>query len=150
MINTIGDNANTYLNISILFKCEKDVSLMRPDEKYVVVDVQSKTKAPGLLTLSQVSTADKDGRSTADKKRAAYYEVEPEGGWLAAEHVQKMSRYALAALGFTTLKSTSENFDLIDGIHHPADVVKGILEQLYAAAKEDPRSSYALNAYNYR
>lgn len=80
MINTIGDNANTYLNISILFKCEKDVSLMMPDEKYVVVDVQRKTKAPGLLTLSQVSTADKDGHSTADKKRAAYYEVEPECG----------------------------------------------------------------------
>ncbi|WP_105631522.1 glycoside hydrolase family protein, partial [Cronobacter dublinensis] len=134
----------------VCVKYEKDAPLMMPDEKGAMVDVQRKTKAPGLLTLSQVSTVDKDGHSTADKKRAAYYEVEPEGGWLAAEHVQKMSRYALAALGFTTLKSTSENFDLIDGIHHPADVVKGILEQLYAAAKEDPRSSYALNAYNYR
>ncbi|WNY84612.1 peptidoglycan DD-metalloendopeptidase family protein [Cronobacter dublinensis] len=134
----------------VCVKYEKDAPLMMPDEKGAMVDVQRKTKAPGLLTLSQVSTVDEDGHSTADKKRAAYYEVEPEGGWLAAEHVQKMSRYALAALGFTTLKSTSENFDLIDGIHHPADVVKGILEQLYAAAKEDPRSSYALNAYNYR
>ncbi|WP_105738316.1 glycoside hydrolase family protein [Cronobacter dublinensis] len=134
----------------VCVKYEKDAPLMMPDEKGAMMDVQRKTKAPGLLTLSQVSTVDEDGHSTADKKRAAYYEVEPEGGWLAAEHVQKMSRYALAALGFTTLKSTSENFDLIDGIHHPADVVKGILEQLYAAAKEDPRSSYALNAYNYR
>ncbi len=47
MINTTGDNANTYLNISILFKYEKDVSLMMPDEKGAMVDVQRKTKAPG-------------------------------------------------------------------------------------------------------
>ncbi|EOD3574674.1 M23 family metallopeptidase [Cronobacter sakazakii] len=123
---------------------------MVPDAQGVMVDAQRNTRAPGRVEMSQLSAVDPDGHSVTDKKRAAYYEIEPEAGWLAAEKAEKISRYALAALGFTTLKSTTENFDLIDGIHHPAGVVKGILEQLYAAAQAETRSSYALNAFNYR
>ncbi|ELQ6223017.1 hypothetical protein R2320_004343, partial [Cronobacter turicensis] len=134
----------------VCLKYDKDVPLMMPDAKGVMVDAQRKTRAPGVVEMSQVTGVDQDGHSVTDKKRAAYYEIEPEAGWLAAEKAEKISRYAFAALGFTTLKSTTDNFDLIDGIHHPAGVVKSILEQLYAAAKEETRSAYALNAFNYR
>lgn len=134
----------------VCLKYDKDVPLMVPDAQGVMVDAQRNTRAPGRVEMSQLSAVDPDGHSVTDKKRAAYYEIEPEAGWLAAEKAEKISRYALAALGFTTLKSTTENFDLIDGIHHPAGVVKGILEQLYAAAQAETRSSYALNAFNYR
>ncbi|EQA5672428.1 glycoside hydrolase family protein [Cronobacter malonaticus] len=140
----VGEDAPVFL------KYDKDVPLMMPDAKGVMADAQRKTRAPGLVEMSQVSAVDKEGHSVTDKKCAAYYEIEPEAGWLAAEKAEKISRYALAALGFTTLKSTTDNFDLIDGIHHPAGVVKGILEQLYAAAQAETRSEYALNAFNYR
>ncbi|MDK1229592.1 hypothetical protein [Cronobacter turicensis] len=134
----------------VCLKYDKDVPLMMPDAKGVMVDAQRKTRAPGVVEMSQVTGVDRDGHSVTDKKRAAYYEIEPEAGWLAAEKAAKISRYAFAALGFTTLKSTTDNFDLIDGIHHPAGVVKSILEQLYAAAQAETRSEYALNAFNYR
>ncbi|EOI5715202.1 glycoside hydrolase family protein [Cronobacter turicensis] len=140
----VGEDAPVFL------KYDKDVPLMMPDAKGVMADAQRKTRAPGLVEMSQVSAVDKEGHSVTDKKCAAYYEIEPEAGWLAAEKAEKISRYALAALGFTTLKSTTDNFDLIDGIHHPAGVVKGILEQLYAAAQAETRTEYALNAFNYR
>ncbi|EPF4655188.1 CHAP domain-containing protein [Cronobacter sakazakii] len=134
----------------VCLKYDKDVPLMVPDAQGVMVDAQRNTRAPGRVEMSQVSAVDLDGHSVTDKKRAAYYEIEPEAGWLTAEKAEKISRYDLAALGFTTLKSTTDNFDLIDGIHHPAGVVKGILEQLYVAAQAETRSAYALNAFNYR
>ncbi|WP_430996626.1 glycoside hydrolase family 19 protein [Klebsiella pneumoniae] len=109
-----------------------------------------KTKAPGILTLANVPGVDAKGKTLTNNKDAAYYQIRPEGGWLAAASVQKVSQYALGELGFVTLNKASESFDLIDGIKQPNNVVKGILEQLYKAAEEETRTTHALNKYNYQ
>ncbi|XGI66571.1 hypothetical protein AAHY00_11520 [Klebsiella pneumoniae] len=87
-----------------------------------------KTKAPGILTLAKVPGVDAEGNTLSSNKDAAYYQIRPEGGWLPASSVQKVSQYALGELGFVTLNKASESFDLIDGIKQPNNVVKGILE----------------------
>ncbi|WP_228308366.1 glycoside hydrolase family 19 protein [Klebsiella pneumoniae] len=109
-----------------------------------------KTKAPGILTLANVPGVDAEGNTLTSNKDAAYYQIRPEGGWLAAASVKKVSQYALGELGFVTLNKASESFDLIDGIKQPNNVVKGILEQLYKAAEEETRTTHALNKYNYQ
>ncbi|UNF10712.1 hypothetical protein L6506_14855 [Klebsiella grimontii] len=109
-----------------------------------------KTKGPGILTLSKVPGVDAGGNTLSSNQDAAYYQIRPEGGWLAAASVQKVSQYALDELGFVTLNKTPESFDLIDGIKQPNNVVKGILEQLYKAAEDETRTSHALNKYNYK
>ena len=109
-----------------------------------------KTKAPGILTLANVPGVDAEGNTLSSNKDAAYYQIRPEGGWLPASSVQKVSQYALGELGFVTLNKASESFDLIDGIKQPNNVVKGILEQLYKAAQDETRTTHALNKYNYK
>lgn len=109
-----------------------------------------KTKAPGILTLAKVPEVDAEGNTLGNNKDAAYYQIRPEGGWLAAASVQKVSQYALGELGFVTLNKAPESFDLIDGIKQPNNVVKGILEQLYKAAQDETRTTHALNKYNYQ
>jgi len=109
-----------------------------------------KTKAPGILTLAKVPGVDAEGNTLSSNKDAAYYQIRPEGGWLPASSVQKVSQYALGELGFVTLNKASESFDLIDGIKQPNNVVKGILEQLYKAAQDETRTTHALNKYNYK
>jgi hypothetical protein len=49
-----------------------------------------------------------------------------------------------------TLDKAPESFDLIDGVKHPDNVVKGILEQMYKAAEAETRTSHILNKYNYK
>ncbi|EPH0247093.1 hypothetical protein V9Y29_06940 [Klebsiella pneumoniae] len=109
-----------------------------------------KTKISGVLTLAKVPGVDAEGNTLSGNQDAAYYQIRPEGGWLAAASVKKVSQYALGELGFVTLNKASESFDLIDGIKHPNNVVKGILEQLYKAAEDETRTSHALNKYNYQ
>ncbi len=109
-----------------------------------------KTKISGVLTLAKVLGVDAEGNTLSGNQDAAYYQIRPEGGWLAAASVKKVSQYALGELGFVTLNKASESFDLIDGIKHPNNVVKGILEQLYKAAEDETRTSHALNKYNYQ
>ncbi|TNV23012.1 hypothetical protein FH968_02930 [Buttiauxella sp. B2] len=108
-----------------------------------------KTQAPGTLTLSTAPGADAQGNALTSNKDAAFYQ-RPEGDWLAAASVQKVSQYALGELGFVTLDKAPESFDLIDGIKHPDNMVKGILEQMYKGAQEETRTSHALNEYNYK
>ncbi|HBX5940479.1 TPA: hypothetical protein MH583_22690, partial [Klebsiella pneumoniae] len=57
-----------------------------------------KTKAPGILTLANVPGVDAEGNTLTSNKDAAYYQIRPEGGWLAAASVQKVSQYALGEL----------------------------------------------------
>ncbi|WP_281075686.1 hypothetical protein [Klebsiella quasivariicola] len=109
-----------------------------------------KTKAPGILTLANVPGVDAEGNTLNSNKDAAWFQIRPEGGWLPAASVKKVSQYALGELGFVTLNKAPESFDLIDGIKQPNNVVKGILEQLYKAAQEESRSTHALNKYNYK
>ncbi|MCK6820266.1 MULTISPECIES: hypothetical protein [Enterobacter cloacae complex] len=68
---------------------------------------------------------------------------------MAKESVKKVAQFDLAGLGFVTLDKKPESFDLIDGIHHPDNVVKGILSELYKAAQNETDSSRKLNQYNY-
>ncbi|EOW6644722.1 glycoside hydrolase family 19 protein [Cronobacter muytjensii] len=109
-----------------------------------------KTKSSGILTLAKVPGVDAEGNTLSSNQDATYYQIRPEGGWLAAASVQKVSQYALGELGFVTLNKTPESFDLIDGIKQPNNVVKGILELLYKAAQEESRTTHALNKYNYK
>ncbi|HBR7626525.1 TPA: hypothetical protein L9385_005268, partial [Klebsiella pneumoniae] len=46
-----------------------------------------KTKAPGILTLANVPGVDAEGNTLTSNKDAAYYQIRPEGGWLAAASV---------------------------------------------------------------
>ncbi|MBZ9578966.1 glycoside hydrolase family 108 protein [Klebsiella quasivariicola] len=109
-----------------------------------------KTKAPGILTLANVPGVDAEGNTLTSNKDAAWFQIRPEGGWLPAASVKKVSQYALGELGFVTLNKAPESFDLIDGIKQPNNVVKGILEQLYKAAQDETRTTHALNKYNYK
>ncbi|MEG5552403.1 glycosyl hydrolase 108 family protein [Enterobacter wuhouensis] len=108
-----------------------------------------KTKISGILSLAKVPGVDAAGHALSSNKDAAWFQIRPEGGWLAAGSVQKLSQYALGELGFVTLNKAPESFDLLDGIKQPNNVVKGILEQLYKVAQEETRPAHALNKYNY-
>ncbi|HHG0885222.1 TPA: glycoside hydrolase family 108 protein [Klebsiella pneumoniae] len=139
----VGEDAPVYLT------WKTDAPLFEKGERGMVAGSR-KTKAPGILTLAKVPGVDAEGNTLSSNKDAAYYQIRPEGGWLPASSVQKVSQYALGELGFVTLNKASESFDLIDGIKQPNNVVKGILEQLYKAAQDETRTTHALNKYNYK
>ncbi|WP_130957410.1 glycoside hydrolase family 108 protein [Klebsiella pneumoniae] len=139
----VGEDAPVYLT------WKTDAPLFEKGERGMVAGSR-KTKAPGILTLAKVPGVDAEGNTLSSNKDAAYYQIRPEGGWLPALSVQKVSQYALGELGFVTLNKASESFDLIDGIKQPNNVVKGILEQLYKAAQDETRTTHALNKYNYK
>jgi len=106
-------------------------------------DCRRKTKAPGILTLSRVPVLEEEGQP-------AYYQIRPEGGWVAAEDIQTLSQYALAERGFVAVNKAGVSFDLIDGSLQPDNLVKVILEELHKAAREETRPGYVLNQYNYQ
>ncbi|MFZ4833741.1 hypothetical protein [Rouxiella sp. Mn2063] len=124
-------------------KYPESATLFTKNAEGQMVDSTRKTRTQGIVTRSKVPVEDKDGQ-------AAYYQIHKENGWLAASSVQKVSQYALGELGFVTLDKAPESFDLIDGIKHPDNIVKGILEQMYNAAKDETRTSHVLNEYNYK
>ena len=109
-------------------------------------DTSRKTRTPGILTRTKVPT-EPPGSSNETVK---YYQIRNENGWVKAESVTLVSRYTLNKLGFLALDREAGSFDLIDGIHQPDNVVQGILEQLYKAAKAETRTQYMLNQYNYK
>ncbi|HBR3022903.1 TPA: hypothetical protein L9Q96_003951, partial [Klebsiella pneumoniae] len=138
-----GEDAPVYLT------WQKDALLSDKGDTGITAGSR-KTKAPGILTLAKVPGVDAEGNPLTSNKDAAWYQIRPEGGWLPADSVKKVSQYALGELGFVTLNKAPESFDLIDGIKHPNNVVKGILEQLYKAAQDETRTTHALNKYNYK
>ena len=138
-----GEDAPVYLT------WQKDALLSDKGDTGITAGSR-KTKAPGILTLAKVPGVDAEGNPLTSNKDAAWYQIRPEGGWLPADSVKKVSQYALGELGFVTLNKAPESFDLIDGIKHPNNVVKGILEQLYKAAQDEKRTTHALNKYNYK
>ena len=138
-----GEDAPVYLT------WQKDALLSDKGDTGITAGSR-KTKAPGILTLAKVPGVDAEGNPLTSNKDAAWYQIRPEGGWLPADSVKKVSQYALGELGFVTLNKASESFDLIDGIKQPNNVVKGILEQLYKAAQDETRTTHALNKYNYK
>ncbi|AIN19673.1 hypothetical protein CH54_3266 [Yersinia rochesterensis] len=124
-------------------KYPKAAALFAKDAAGQMVDSTRKTLTQGIVTLSKVPVVDVDGRP-------AYYQIHRENGYLAASSVQKLSQYALGELGFVALDKTSESFNLLDGVQHPDNIVKGILEQMYKAAQDETRTSHVLNEHNYR
>ncbi|MCK7230300.1 hypothetical protein L8P27_21135 [Enterobacter asburiae] len=138
-----GEDAPAYLT------WKADAPLFDKGERGMITGSR-KTRAPGILTLAKVPGVDAGGNTLTSNQDAAYYQIRPEGGWLPAASVQKVSQYALGELGFVTLNKAPASFDLIDGIKQPNNVVKGILEQLYKAAQDEARTTHALNKYNYQ
>jgi len=139
----VGEDNPAYLSYA------EGAALFMPDASGKMVSTERKSRAPGILTRSKVPGVDADGKALTDNTDAAYYQIRPEGGWMAASSVKKVAQFDLASQGFVTLDKTPESFDLIDGIHHPDNVVKGILEELHKAAQNETDSSRALNQYNY-
>nr|WP_281076790.1 hypothetical protein [Klebsiella quasivariicola] len=139
----VGEDAPVYLT------WQKDALLSDKGDTGLTAGGR-KTKAPGILALAKVPGVDAEGNPLTSNKDAAWYQIRPEGGWLPAASVKKVSQYALGELGFVTLNKAPESFDLIDGIKQPNNVVKGILEQLYKAAQDETRTTHALNKYNYK
>ncbi len=138
-----GEDAPVYLT------WQTDAPLFDKGEQGMVAG-ERKTRASGVLTLAKVPGVDAGGNTLTSNQDAAYYQIRPEGGWLPAASVKKVSQYALGELGFVTLNKAPASFDLIDGVKRPDNVVKGILAQLYKAAKEEKRITHALNKYNYQ
>ncbi|WP_246104022.1 hypothetical protein [Yersinia kristensenii] len=132
-----GEQAPAFL------KYPKAAALFAKDAAGQMVDSTRKTLTQGIVTLSKVPVVEVDGRPT-------YYQIHRENGYLAASSVQKLSQYALGELGFVALDKASESFNLLDGVQHPDNIVKGILEQMYKAAQDETRTSHALNEYNYQ
>lgn len=138
-----GEDAPVYLT------WQTDAPLFDKGEQGMVAE-NRKTRASGILTLAKVPGVDAGGNTLTSNQDAAYYQIRPEGGWLPAASVKKVSQYALDELGFVTLNKAPASFDLIDGVKRPDNVVKGILAQLYKAAQEEKRITHALNKYNYQ
>ena len=138
-----GEDAPVYLT------WQTDAPLFDKKEQGMVAG-ERKTRASGVLTLANVPGVDAGGNTLTSNQDAAYYQICPEDGWLPAASVKKVSQYALDELGFVTLNKAPASFDLIDGVKRPDNVVKGILAQLYKAAKEEKRITHALNKYNYQ
>ncbi|MEP8686391.1 hypothetical protein ABKW01_14085 [Enterobacter hormaechei] len=138
----VGNDSPVYL------AWQKDAALSDKGDTGMTAS-NRKTKISGILTLAKVPSVDAAGNALSSNKDAAWFQIRPEGGWLAAGSVQKLSQYALGELGFVTLNKAPESFDLLDGIKQPNNVVKGILEQLYKVAQEETRPAHALNKYNY-
>lgn len=116
--------------------------LYAPDAEGAMKDTGRLTRAPGILTLSGVPVIKVDEAVT-------HYQIHPEGGWLPAADITRVPQWSLGELGFVTLDGKPESFDLIDGLSPPDNVVKGILGEMYKAARADPRPGSALNQYNY-
>ncbi|WP_134705446.1 hypothetical protein [Rahnella sp. CJA17(1/100)] len=117
--------------------------LFSKDAKGAMAESSRKTRAPGILTLSKVPAVSADGIPT-------HYQIRPEGGFLAADSVEKLSQFDLGKLGFSIIKDDPESFQLLDAENQPQNVVKGIFEKLKAAAEDDPAFSNALASHKYK
>ena len=137
-----GEDAPVYLT------WKADAPLFEKGERGMVAGSR-KTKISGILTLAKVPGVDAEGNTLRNNKDAAYYQIRPEGGWLACQCSEGIT-VCVWELGFVTLNKAPESFDLIDGIKQPDNVVKGILEQLYKVAQDETRTTHTLNKYNYK
>ncbi|WP_240726340.1 hypothetical protein [Escherichia sp. E4702] len=149
MENFITNSGNAGEDAPVYLTWQTNAPLFDKGERSMVAGSR-KTRAPGILTLAKVPAVDARGNTLTSNQDAAYYQIRPEGGWLPAASVKKVSQYALGELGFVTLNKAPVSFDLIDGVKQPDNVVKGILEQLYKAAQDERRTTHALNKYNYQ
>ncbi len=124
-------------------KYPADATLFSKDAQGAMAESSRKTKAPGILTLSKVPAVSADGTPS-------HYQIRPEGGFLAADSVEKLSQFDLGKLGFSIIKDDPESFQLLDAENQPQNVVKGIFEKLKVAAEDDPAFSNALASHKYK
>ncbi|MEA9393233.1 hypothetical protein SJI19_22280, partial [Acerihabitans sp. TG2] len=133
----VGADAPAFL------KYPKGALLYAKNAQGTMTATDRKTRAPGILTLSGVPFIEANGAAT-------HYQIHPEGGWLTAADIKKLPQYTLGERGFVTLDQAPESLELIDGEKPPNNLVKGILEQLYKVAKDEPRIGSVMNQYNYK
>ncbi|MGK0703862.1 glycoside hydrolase family 24 protein [Yokenella regensburgei] len=104
------------------------------------------TERTGIVTLSQVPTE-------MDKTtKQEYWHLRRENGYVPKGQAQPelLSQFDLAKLGFTTETAEPSTFDYLDGKTQPVGLVRHLFDQLFGAAKDDPRTSHALVKYNYQ
>lgn len=109
------------------------------------VDTRATTRA-GILPLSQVQTE-------ADKStKQEYWQLRPENAYVPKGQAepQLLSQYDLAKLGFRTETAEPASFDYLDGKNQPTGFFRNLIDSLYQAATNDPRTSHALVKHNYQ
>ncbi|WP_404594597.1 hypothetical protein [Klebsiella pneumoniae] len=100
----------------------------------------------GILPLKQVQTE-------VDKStRQEYWQLRPENAYVPKGQAepQLLSQYDLAKLGFRTETAEPASFDYLDGKNQPTGFFRNLIDSLYQAATNDPRTSYALVKHNYQ
>lgn len=108
-------------------------------------DTRVTTRA-GTLPLSQV-------QSEVDKStKQEYWQLRPENAYAPKGQTepQLLSRYDLAKLGFRTETAEPASFDYLDGKNQPTGFFRNLIDSLYQAATNDPRTSHALVKHNYQ
>ncbi|MCF8598260.1 MULTISPECIES: hypothetical protein [Klebsiella] len=109
------------------------------------VDTRATTRA-GILPLSQVQTE-------VDKStKQEYWQLRPENAYVPKGQAepQLLSQYDLAKLGFRTETTEPASFDYLDGKNQPTGFFRNLIDSLYQAATNDPRTSHALVKHNYQ
>ncbi|WP_227524087.1 VgrG-related protein [Klebsiella quasipneumoniae] len=109
------------------------------------VDTRATTRA-GILPLSQVQTE-------VDKStKQEYWQLRPENAYVPKGQAepQLLSQYDLAKLGFRTETTEPASFDCLDGKNQPTGFFRNLIDLLYQAATNDPRTSHALVKHNYQ
>ncbi|MCH9423787.1 hypothetical protein [Klebsiella quasipneumoniae] len=109
------------------------------------VDTRATTRA-GILPLSQVQTE-------VDKStKQEYWQLRPENAYVPKGQAepQLLSQYDLAKLGFRTETAEPASFDYLDGKNQPTGFFRNLIDSLYQAATNDPRTSHALVKHNYQ
>ncbi|MBL5837760.1 N-acetylglucosaminidase [Enterobacter asburiae] len=108
-------------------------------------DTRVTTRA-GTLPLSQVQTE-------VDKStKQEYWQLRPENAYAPKGQTepQLLSQYDLAKLGFRTETAEPASFDYLDGKNQPTGFFRNLIDSLYQAATNDPRTSHALVKHNYQ
>lgn len=109
------------------------------------VDTRATTRA-GILPLSQVQTE-------VDKStKQEYWQLRPENAYVPKGQAepQLLSQYDLAKLGFRTETTEPASFNYLDGKNQPTGFFRNLIDSLYQAATNDPRTSHALVKHNYQ
>lgn len=108
-------------------------------------DTRVTTRA-GTLPLSQVQTE-------VDKStKQEYWQLRPENAYAPKGQTepQLLSQYDLVKLGFRTETAEPASFDYLDGKNQPTGFFRNLIDSLYQAATNDPRTSHALVKHNYQ
>jgi muramidase (phage lysozyme) len=108
-------------------------------------DTRATTRA-GILPLSQV-------QKEVDKStKQEYWQLRPENAYVPKGQAepQLLSQYDLAKLGFRTETAEPASFDYLDGKNQPIGFFRNLIDSLYQAATNDPRTSHALVKHNYQ